>query len=40
MYGLTVLLTLVIARIVVPIGLLLLIGEMVRNRERPTLKRI
>ncbi len=40
MYELTVLLTLVFVRIVVPIGLLLLIGEMVSDRRRAILKGI
>ncbi len=39
MYELTVLVTLVLVRIVVPVGLLLLVGESVRNRKRPGLKR-
>jgi len=38
MYELTVLLTMVLVRIVLPVGLLLLIGEL--SRRRPALKGI
>jgi hypothetical protein len=40
MYPITVLLTMVLVRIVLPVGLLLLIGEISRGRKRPTLKGI
>lgn len=40
MYQLTVLLTMVFLRIVLPVGLLLLIGELSHGRKRPSLKGI
>jgi hypothetical protein len=40
MYPIIVLLTMVLVRIVLPVGLLLLVGEMSRGRKRPTLKGI
>lgn len=40
MNELTVLLTLVLVRIVLPVGLLLLIGEMSRSRRRPAPKEL
>ncbi len=38
MYELSVMVTMVLARVVVPVGLLLLIGEMSRTRQQPRLK--
>jgi hypothetical protein len=40
MYPITVLLTLVLVRIVLPVGLLLLVGEFIRARRRAALKGI
>ncbi len=38
MYEFTVMLTLIVARVVVPVGLLLLIGELSRTKKQPQLR--